>query len=50
LGEQRAACAIEHSIASTYQGIFEDRQQAKSLFNPDPYQSFLAKEDDDAAT
>jgi len=49
-GEQRALCAIEHSIASTYQGIFEDRQQAKTLFNPDPYQSFLAKEEDDAAT
>jgi hypothetical protein len=48
--EPRARSAIEHSIASTYQGIFEDRQQAKTLFDPDPYQSFLAKEEDDAET
>jgi len=48
--EERAVDAIEHSIASTYQGIFEARQQAKTLFNPDPYQSFLAKGQDDAAT
>ena len=55
VGKKLVICDLDNTIWDGVIGEgevvhFEDRQQAKSLFNPDPYQSFLAKEEDDAAT